>query len=99
MATEFTLQRADGRPFRTFAEVQDIIRGLFPKVKFAWTTSGAEKLRIAKERCIELPPAIREACERLPSLLEGIAEGKGYHVSFGLGHQEPVECLYVIPHG
>jgi hypothetical protein len=99
MATEYTLRRADGQPFGTLEEVQAIIRRLFPNVKFYWTTSGAEKLRLAKERGIELPPMIREMCERLPSLLEGVAEGKAYHVTFGLGHQEPVDCLYVTPRG
>ncbi len=99
MGTEYTLQRADGQTFGTFAEVQDVVRRLFPEAKFGWTTSGAEKLRIAKERGIELPAVIREACERLPALFEGVAEGRDYHVSFGFGHQEPVTCLYVTPRG
>jgi hypothetical protein len=99
MATEYSLQRADGQPFGSFAEVQDTIRRLFPGVKFFWTTSGAEKIRMAKERGIEMPPAIREICERLPSLLEGVVEDEDYHVTFGLGHQEPVTALHVTPRG
>ncbi|MBA4064245.1 MAG: hypothetical protein C0501_11125 [Isosphaera sp.] len=99
MATECTLRRADGRPFGSFAEVQALIHRLFPAVVFGWTTSGPDKLRIAKERGVEFPPVIRESLETLPSLLEGVAEGDGYHVTFGLGHEEPVACLYVTPRG
>lgn len=99
MATELTLRRADGRSFGSFEEVQALIRGHFPTVRFCWTASGPEKLRIARERGIELPPVIREAMEALPSLLEGAVEGDGYHVTFGLDHEEPVPCLYVTPRG
>src|SRR5262249_3196864 len=76
-----------------------MIRLLFPSVQFGWTTSGPEKLQIAKERGIKFPPDLQEALKTLPSLLEGLAEGEGYHVTFGLGHQEPVSCLYVTPRG
>ncbi len=99
MATEYSLRRADGRPFGTFDEVQALIRRAFPDVEFGWTTSGLEKLRLAKERGIELPPQLRQALESLPSLLEGVAESEEYHVTFGLGHEEPVTCLYVTPRG
>ena len=37
--------------------------------------------------------------ETLPSLLEGVAEGDEFCVTFGLGTEEPVSCLYVTPHG
>src|SRR5947208_952836 len=76
MATEYTLRRADGRPFGSFAQVQALIRRLFPVVEFGWTTSGPEKIRQAAEHGIELPPQLREAVEKLPSLLEGAAEGE-----------------------
>lgn len=99
MATEYTLRRSGGLPFGSFDDVESLIRRLFPDVKFGWTTSGPEKLRLAKERGIEFPAQLREALETLPSLLEGVAEGPGYHVSFGLGHDEPVSCLYVTPRG
>ncbi|HEY2416249.1 MAG TPA: hypothetical protein VGI40_28670 [Pirellulaceae bacterium] len=99
MATEFTLQRPDGAPLGTFNEVQTMIRRHFPSVQFSWTTSGLEKLKLAKERGLELPPEIRKACESLPSLLEGSAGGTSYQIAFGLGHEEPVCCLYVEPRG
>jgi hypothetical protein len=35
----------------------------------------------------------------LPALLEGVAEGPEFHVTFGLGNEEPVACLYVTPRG
>jgi hypothetical protein len=99
MATEYTLQRADGRPFGSFAEVQALIGRLFPMVEFFWTTSGPEKVRQAEANGVNLPPHIRAWMETLPSLLEGVAEGDGFHVSFGLGFKEPVACLYCTPRG
>jgi hypothetical protein len=99
VATEYTLRRADGRPFGSFDEVQALIRRAFPGVEFGWTTSGPEKLRLAKERGIEFPPQLSQALEALPSLLEGVAEGEEYHVTFGLGYEEPVAYLYVTPRG
>jgi hypothetical protein len=99
MATEYTLRRADGQPFGSFAQVQTLIGRLFPAVEFFWTTSGPEKIRQAEERGIKLPPHIRQWMATLPSLLEGVAEGSEFHVTFGLGHEEPVSCLYVTPRG
>jgi hypothetical protein len=99
MATEYTLRRADGQPFGSFEQVQARIRQLFPSVAFRWTTSGPEKIAIAVARGITLPPEIMEYLPSLPSLLEGVAEGDEFHVTFGLGHQEPVPCLYVTPRG
>jgi hypothetical protein len=99
MATEYTLRRADGQPFGSFDKVQGLIRRLFPTVEFFWTSSGPEKLRLAAERGSEIPPMIRQGLESLPSLLEGVAAGDGFHITFGLGPEEPVSCLYVTPRG
>jgi hypothetical protein len=99
MATEYALRRGDGQPFGSFEQVQARIRGLFPTVEFFWTTSGPEKIVLAAERGITFPPEIMAYLPDLPSLLEGVAEGDGFHVTFGLGHQEPVPCLYVTPRG
>lgn len=99
MATEFTLQRKDGKPFGSFEQVQARIRQLFPSVEFHWTTSGQEKIALAAKREISFPPALKTVLADLPSLLDGVAEGDGFHVTFGLGHQEPVPCLYVTPRG
>jgi hypothetical protein len=99
MATEYTLRRADGQPFGSFAQVQALIRRLFPAVEFFWTTSGLEKIRQAEERGVELAPHIRQWMATLPSLLEGVAKGDEFHVTFGLGYEEPVSCLDVTLHG
>lgn len=99
MATEYTLERRDGRPFGRFHEVQALLRRAFPNVQFFWTTSGSEKMKLARQRGVDLPPAVREVLEQLPALLEGVAAGDEYHVTFGLGHEEPVTCLYVTPRG
>jgi hypothetical protein len=99
MATEYTLRRADGQPFGSFEQVQARIRELFPTVEFFWTASGPEKIAQAAERGITFPPAILAYLPDLPSLLEGVAEREEYHVTFGLGHEEPVRCLYVTPRG
>jgi hypothetical protein len=99
MATEYELRRADGQPFGSFEQVQARIRELFPTVQFFRTTSGPEKIALAAERGITFPPEILAYLPGLPSLLEGVAEGDGFHVTFGLGHQEPVSCLYVTPRG
>jgi len=99
MATEYTLRRADGEPFGSFERVQARIRQLFPAVEFYWTTSGAEKIALAAERGVTLPPALLAVLPDLPSLLEGVAEGDAFHVTFGLGAQEPVPCLYATPRG
>ena len=99
MATEFTLRRADGQPFGSFEQVQARIRALFPSVEFFWRTSGQEKIALAAERGIVFPAALMAVLPDLPSLLEGVAEGDGFRVDFGLGHQEPVDCLYITPRG
>jgi hypothetical protein len=99
MATELTLRRADGQPFGSFERVQACLRELFPAIEFYWTPSGPEYLALAAERGIEYPPVMLTTLPNLPSLLEGVAEGDGWHVTFGLGHQEPVSCLYVTPRG
>lgn len=99
MSTEYALERSDKLPIGSFDDVQSIIRAILPTVTFGWTKSGADKLRIANERGIELPAPIREVLETLPSLLEGQAEVEGSCVTFGLGYDEPVKCLYVTPHG
>lgn len=99
MATEFTLRRADGIPFGTFEQVEALIRRQFPKVEFRWTTSGPEKLKLARKRKIEFPPELKQILATMPSLREGVAEGRGYHVTFGLGATEPVTCLFVTPRG
>lgn len=99
MATELTLRRADGQPLGSFEQVQELIRTHFPAVEFFWTTSGLEKIALAAERGITFPPVMLEYLPNLPSLLEGVAEGDGFHVTFGLGHIEPVQCLYVTPRG
>jgi hypothetical protein len=99
MATEYTLRRADGQPFGSFAQAQALIRRWFPSVEFFRTTSGPEKVRQAEERGVDLPPHIRQRMETLPSLLEGVAAAPDYHVAFGPGQEEPVLCLYVTPRG
>jgi hypothetical protein len=99
MATELTLQRADGKPFGAFEEAKSLIRRAFPTVEFFWTTSGAEKIRMATEKGIKIPPMILEGLDALPSLLEGVAEGDDFQVSFGLGYEEPVMRIYATPRG
>ncbi len=99
MATELALERDDKGEIGSFAEVRAIIEAVFPEVQFGWTTSGLEKLRIAAERGIEFPPAMRASLEKLPSLLEGRAALADALVEFGLGYEEPVCCLYVTPRG
>lgn len=99
MATEYTLRRADGQPFGSFEEVQALIRVHFPTVEFFATTSGPEMIRQAEANGVELPPHIRAWMATLPSLMEGVAEGPEFHVTFGLGQAEPVPCLYVTPRG
>lgn len=99
MATEYVISFRDNRPLGSIEAIQSMIRMHFPAVQFRRTTSGQEKLRIAKERGIEFPPALRASLESLPSLVEGTAEGPGWHVTFGLGHLDPLTELVVEPHG
>lgn len=99
MATELTLRRADAQSLGSFEQVQELIRTHFPTVEFFWTTSGLEKIALASERGITFPPEIMAYLPGLPSLLEGVAEGDDFHVAFGLGHLEPVPCLYCTPRG
>lgn len=99
MPTELALERDDKGELGSFADVQALIRSVFPDARFGWTTSGPEKLRIAEERGIEFPPAMRKALETLPSLHEGRAALGDVFVEFGLGYEEPVRCLYVTPRG
>ncbi len=99
MATEYVISFRDNRPLGSVEAIQTLIRTHFPSVKFHWTTSGLEKLRIAKERGIEFPPALREGLESLPSLLEGVAEGPGWRIDFGSNHLDPVRELVIEPRG
>ncbi|MEM6855015.1 MAG: hypothetical protein AAF593_11465 [Planctomycetota bacterium] len=99
MATEFALERTDNKEIGSIVDVQAIICSIFPDTKFAWTTSGSEKLRLAAERGVELPSAIRKSLEKLPALLEGQAKFGEAVVQFGLGHQEPIYCVYVSHRG
>jgi hypothetical protein len=99
LATEFTLRRPDGRPLGTFGEVQATVRRLCYGVEFFWTTSGPEKVKEAAANGVELPDAIRQWMETLPSLLEGVVEADDYRIEFGLGNEEPVPFLSVTPRG
>src|SRR3954471_12112442 len=99
MATEYTLRRADGRAFGAFDQGQALIRRLFPAVEFFWTEGGPDKVRQADANGVELAPHIRQWMMTLPALVEGVAEGPDFHVTFGLGTEEPVACLYVTPRG
>jgi len=99
VATEYSLRRSDRQPLGTFTEVEARLSRLFPGVEFFWTTSGVEKLRHADENGVELPDPIRAWMATLPSLREGIYEGDEFLVEFGLGFEEPVACLSVVPRG
>ena len=99
MATEFMLRRADGDNFGTFDEVKRLIRRYFPNAEFSWTTNGLEKIEQARKHGIEMPAAFLPALENLPSLLEGVATGDDFHVTFGLGHEEPVCCIFTTARG
>lgn len=96
MATEYLLQRADGAPLGSFEDVAAYLQSLFPSIEFAWTPSGAEKLAALPPEAL---PQLRQVLERMPSLLEGTAEGEGFHVVFNLGFEEPVTQLFVVPLG
>src|SRR5262249_41521891 len=91
--------RGDGQPLGTFEQVQAMIRDLFPSAQFGWTLSGPERVRISQERGQPLPAELRQRLESLPSIFEGVAEGEGYRVTFGLGDDEGVACLRVTPLG
>jgi hypothetical protein len=99
LATEYVISFSDHRPLGSVEAIKALIKTHFPSVKFHWTTSGVEKLRIAKERGIEFPPALRDGLESLPSLLEGVAEGPGWRIDFGLNHVDPVRELIIEPRG
>ena len=99
MATEYVISFRDNRVLGSLSEIQSLIREHFPSVQFHWTTSGAEKLRLAKERGVELPQEIRDVLNNLPSLLEGVAEGLGWDIMFGLQHMDPLRELIIEPRG
>ena len=99
MATDYVISFRDGRPLGSREALQALIRTHFPGIKFYWTMSGLERLRIAKEGGIEFPPALREGMESFPSLLEGVAEGPGWHILFGLGYVDPVTELVMQARG
>src|SRR5262249_14419177 len=91
---KYFLRRAGGEPFGSFAQVQALLRRAFPAIQFGWTLSGPERIQKICESLKRPPsPEERQRLEHLPSLLEGVAEGEGYRVTFHLGHQEPVACL------
>ena len=99
MAAEYSLRRADGRPFGSFAEAQALIRRAFPAAEFWWAESGPDMLRRAEARGAEVTPDLREPLEGLPSDLTGYADEDGFSVTFRLGMTEPVTCLRATPRG
>jgi hypothetical protein len=99
VATEYVISFKDNGPLGRIDAIQSLIRTHFRSVRFRRTTSGQEKLRIAIERGVEFPPALRASLESLPSLIEGVAEGPGWHVAFGLRHLNPLTELVVQPRG
>ena len=99
MATDYVLSFKDDRTLGTFAEVEAMLRAIVPDLVFGWRTSGPEKIRLAAERGIEFPPAVREHLQSFPALYEAVAEGDGYYVEFCLGPSEPVTELVVEPRG
>jgi hypothetical protein len=60
---------------------------------------GPEKVRRADANGVQLPPHIHQWVMTLPALREGGGGGPDYHVTFGLGNEKPVVCLYVTPRG
>jgi hypothetical protein len=96
---DFSLRRADHQPLGSFEQVQTMIRHWFPGVRFDWTPSGPERIRRCEEGGLPLTPELRQRLAGMPSELEGVDEGPGYRVTFGLGSQEPLACLRVAQLG
>jgi hypothetical protein len=96
---KLSLCRADGQPLGSFDQVQATISFVFPGSSFAWTPDGPTRLRRCEESGHPLTADLRERLASMTSELEGVAEGRGYRVTFGLGSQEPVQSLRVTPLG
>ena len=96
---QLTLRRAGAQPLGSFEHVQTLLRRLFPGVQFGWTPSGPERIRVSEERGWPLTRELRQRLEKFRSELEGVIDGNGYRVRFGLGCEEPVACLQVTPLG
>ncbi len=99
MSTSYVIGFKDRRPIGTADAVQMYIRKLCPDVKFGWTITGPEQIRLAKERGIKFPPILLNAMRSLPALLEGHANGPNWYIFFGLGHTDPLTELVIETRG
>ena len=95
MATELSLKSRTGASLGSFDQVKTKLTRVLPDLEFYWTASGPQKLQVAAERGIALPPAIKKSLESLPALFEARHSAPGLFVLIGLGASEPVQELFV----
>ena len=107
MSAAYILRRTDGRPVGTLAEMETLVRRLFPAARFRWTTDGPAVQMQAQERvdrayCDEIRAGLRPpylAPEARMAFREGVAEGPGYRLSFWLKLPESGVTVYVDRQG
>jgi hypothetical protein len=89
----------DGSPMGTFASVQAQLIGMFPGLVFKWSSSGIQKLADIDSRGIELPSIVRRTLEAQPSSLCGSLDDGRMLVTFNVGSNQPVICIWVTVSG
>jgi hypothetical protein len=94
-----TIKRSDQKPLGPLAEVQQALALAFPGVEFGRLPSGAEKIKAAAARGIELPEVLRQHLEASPADEGGDYQGPGFSAQFYLGSDEVVQQVGVVLHG
>lgn len=99
MEWQGTITGDDGQPLGSFESVAAELTGMFRGLTFEWSRNGAANLAIADERGIEMPDMVRRVIAAQKSSLGAALDDGLVDVSFNLGSEEPVGCVWATVGG
>ena len=99
MEFQGTITGDNGVPVGTLESVQARLSRLFPGAIFEWSPSGVQKLADLDARGIEIPAAVRSLLQVLPSTLGGELDDGALNVTFNIGSNDVVLCVWVTVGG
>jgi len=95
MALDATILRKDGRELGRREDVARALGEVFVGATFGWVPSGAEKLKISRQRGVEFPPELAKHFMAQPATFEGNWSGPDYSVQFYFSDRELIERLEI----